>query len=276
MEKKYILTEETKVVNGHTLHRIKSLRDFNNVHEGDLGGFVETEHNLSHDDNAWVYGNAKVYGDAMVYDSAMVYNDAKVYGNARVYGNAWVYDDATVYNMAMVYGNAIVCGNAKVYDNAQVYGNVWVFGYAKVYDNAKVYGSAFICDNAKVYGDATVYEYARVYGNAIVCGNAEISSIADYIVFKNWWSSGRYFTWTRSNDKWSVGCFYGSGKELINKAYKDSETSGREYQRIVEYVENIKNKTNEGINDRLESIADYLKYKGYTDDAEFIKSFIKE
>ena len=49
----------------------------------------------------------------------------------------------------------------------------------------------------------------------------------------------RYFTWTRSNNMWSVGCFYGTGKELIEKAYKDSELSGREYKRVVDYVESI-------------------------------------
>ena len=36
---------------------------------------------------------------------------------------------------------------------------------------------------------------------------------------------------------WKVGCFFGTGDELIAKAYKDSEVSGREYKRIVEYVE---------------------------------------
>lgn len=69
---------------------------------------------------------------------------------------------------------------------------------------------------------------------------AEIGSNEDYIVFKNWWSSGRYFIWTRSNNMWSVGCFYGTGEELIKKAYKDSELSGREYERIVKYVEEIR------------------------------------
>ena len=70
-------------------------------------------------------------------------------------------------------------------------------------------------------------------GSAWVCGNA------DYIVFKNWWSSGRYFTWTRSNNMWKVGCFYGTVEELIKKAYADSEKSGREYERVVKYVESI-------------------------------------
>ena len=59
------------------------------------------------------------------------------------------------------------------------------------------------------------------------------------LVFKNWWSSGRYFTWTRSNNMWKVGCFFGTGKELIKKAYEDSDKSGREYERVVKYVESI-------------------------------------
>ena len=76
-------------------------------------------------------------------------------------------------------------------------------------------------------------------GDAWVYGNAKVSGNADYIVFKNWWSSGRYFTWTRSNNKWKVGCFYGTGEKLIKKAYDDSKNSGREYERIVRYVESI-------------------------------------
>ena len=79
-----------------------------------------------------------------------------------------------------------------------------------------------------------------VYGDAEVHGNAIVEKKSDYIVFKNWWSSGRYFTWTRSNDKWRVGCFYGTGEELIKKAYNDSEEKGREYERVVKYVESIK------------------------------------
>ena len=118
-------------------------------------------------------------------------------------------------------------GDAWVSDNAHVYGD------ANVCDDSSVFGSAFVYDNAHVYGDALVRGYA------CVCGDAEISNKSDYIVFQNWWSSGRYFTWTRSNNMWSVGCFYGTGEELIKKAYKDSELSGREYERVVRYVESI-------------------------------------
>lgn len=117
--KKYELTSETFVLSGHTLHRIRALKDFGSINAGELGGWVEKEENLSQYGNAWVYGST------------------------------------------------------------------------------------------------------------------------DYIVFKNFWSSGRYFTWTRSNNMWKVGCFYGTGKELIIKAYADSEISGREYERVVRYVEGI-------------------------------------
>lgn len=100
-----------------------------------------------------------------------------------------------------------------------------------------IYGEASVYHNARIEGRARVMEYAGVYDHAHVAGNARVSSIDDYIVFKNWWSSGRYFTWTRSDDMWSVGCFHGTGDELVAKAYKDSTLSGRENERCVRYVQ---------------------------------------
>ena len=222
MEKKYKLTDETINLNGATLYRIEALKDFGEIKKGDKGGFIESENNLAHEGNAWVSDNARVYGDACVFDNAQVYGNAFVSGYAQVYGNAFVY------------------GNAWASDNARLCGYAWVS------DNARVYGDANVCDDSSVFGSALVYDNARVCGDALVrgyacvCGDAEISNKSDYIVFQNWWSSGRYFTWTRSNNMWSVGCFYGTGEELIKKAYKDSELSGREYERIVKYVEEIR------------------------------------
>ena len=141
--------------------------------------------------------------------------------------NAWIYGDAMAFDNAKVFGNAKILGNAIVYGNAIVHGNAKIYDYAKVYDKANIY------DNAEVYGNV------RICGKATIKGDAKVHDTVDYIVFKNFWSSGRYFTWTRSNNKWSVGCFYGTGEELIKKAYADSDTSGREYERVVRYVESI-------------------------------------
>jgi hypothetical protein len=40
---------------------------------------------------------------------------------------------------------------------------------------------------------------------------------------------------------WKVGCFFGTGEELIKKAYADSELSGRCYEASVRYVEQLMN-----------------------------------
>ena len=227
MEKKYKLTKENIDFLDRTLYRIEALKDFGNVKKGDKGGFVESENNLSQEGDCWIYDNAKVYDCAYICDNAKICGNARVYDNAKVFGNAQVSDNALVYD------NARVCGNALVFGNAKVYGDAYVWGNAEVYDNVEIGDDVIICDNAEVFGNA------KVYGNAKVFGNAEIKNNTDYIVFKNWWSSGRYFTWTKSNNMWKVGCFYGTGEELIKKAYKDNELSGREYERLVKYVETI-------------------------------------
>ena len=66
MSLKYELTDE---VNSAGLRRIRALRDIPawGVRAGDLGGLVASEHNLSHDGDAWVFGNARVFGNAQVY-----------------------------------------------------------------------------------------------------------------------------------------------------------------------------------------------------------------
>ena len=180
-DKKYILTDETKEYKGHILHRIKAVKYFGNTEKDELGGWIESESNLSQEGDCWVGGDAMVFGDA------------------------WVYR------------NACVGGNAKVYGNAEVY------------------------DNAEVYGNAMVYGDANIFGEAEICGDAKVKSIEDYAVYKNSWSSNRYFTWTRSNGKWKVGCFYGTGEELIAKAYKDSEKNGKCYEIIVKAQEALLN-----------------------------------
>lgn len=90
MEKKYILTEETKEVGGRILHRIQAVRDFDAVQKGDLGGWVESEENLSHDGNCWVFGDGRVFGNGKIFDNGRVFGDGEVFGNARIGVNAYI------------------------------------------------------------------------------------------------------------------------------------------------------------------------------------------
>ena len=158
--KKYELTEETTNIFGKTLHRIRATRDFSNVHAGDLGGFIEDERNLSHDENAWV-------GD-----------EARVDGNALVYGNAWAYGEARVSGNALVSGDARVCGKALVKGTRDIY---WIScigsrdGTTTFFRNANngisvscgcFYGTIdeFAAAVTKTHGDN---EHAQAYRHAI-------------------------------------------------------------------------------------------------------------
>lgn len=87
--KKYELTDEKKQIAGRTLFRIRALRDFYDVKAGDLGGWIESENNLSYSGDAWVSGKAVVFGDA------------------RVFGDAWIFGQGaicTVSNIGSRYG----------------------------------------------------------------------------------------------------------------------------------------------------------------------------
>lgn len=255
---KYAFTSETlDMGNEVILKRIVALKDFGDVKKGDLGGWLESEENLSPLGDSWVSDEAKVYdkakvsGNAEVYDKAEVSGNAKVYNKARVFGNAEVYRSAKVFGNAKVYGDARVSGNAEVFENGEVCNRAMIWGNVKVYGDSRVSGIAKVDGSSMVYGNALVTDYAgvsgyvEVYGDVQVSGrahlyaDAKVASNEDYIVFKNNWSSGRVFTWTKSNDMWLVGCFYGTGEELIEKAYKDSEESGRKYELYVNLVKEL-------------------------------------
>ena len=110
MKKYEILMDKKNTIEykGRALHRIKALRDFRNVKKGDVGGYIESETNLSHEGNCWIFDNAKVYDNAMVSGKAKVFDNASVYGNAEVYGNSSVFEDAEVFCNAVVFGDGLV------------------------------------------------------------------------------------------------------------------------------------------------------------------------
>lgn len=148
------------------------------------------------------------------------------------------YDGVTLYRIEAIRDFSIVRvgdkgGFVQSELNLAQERNCWIYGNAMVYGVAHIYGDVMIADTAKVCGDV------EIWGNAEIWGDAVVKSMRDYIVFKNWWSSGRYFTWTRSNNMWKVGCFYGTGEELITKAFLDSRESGIAYRQVVRYVESI-------------------------------------
>ena len=90
--KKYKLTDEKIEWYGRTLYRIIALISFGDVKEGDLGGFIEKEENLSHYDNCWVCGEARVYDEALVFGKAQVFDEAQATTTVKTFGNGFRYN----------------------------------------------------------------------------------------------------------------------------------------------------------------------------------------
>jgi UDP-3-O-[3-hydroxymyristoyl] glucosamine N-acyltransferase len=150
MKKKYRLTDEIQVINGKTLYRIQALKNFYAkgylkwVRKNELGGWVESEKNLSQEETCWIAENACVFDNAKVYKNACVLGNAKVYENAEIYGNAKVYENAEIYGNAKVYENAWICDNVKIFDNVKISNTAWVGGYGEMYGDTCIHTNDII------------------------------------------------------------------------------------------------------------------------------------
>ena len=73
-------------------YRPMAVKNFSDVSFGELGGFVQSYHNLSQSGNCWVYNKARVFDNARISENAKVFN-------------------AIVKNNSIVSGDTIITGN---------------------------------------------------------------------------------------------------------------------------------------------------------------------
>lgn len=137
--------------------KVVTLKQILRIDNGLIGGWIESELNLSHEGNCFIYDNAIVFGDARVSGNAIVANEAAVYGSAEIKDNVFVGGNSEVY------GNAVINGYAKITEHASIYDNALVMDEANISGYAKIYGDSVICERAKVS------ESAKVFENGIVC-----------------------------------------------------------------------------------------------------------
>ncbi len=190
---KYKLTNNTRTVRGVTLYRIQAESDFQDVHAGDFGGWIECVENLALNGNAWVWDHATVQGGARLFENAQARECADISGRTQIFGNAVIRDSAQVKDEAIISGNALITGRAqiegrpsifqqatigegaRVKDRARIFGNARVMGGscveddANIYDDAGVFGTAHIRDRAKVYGKSRVIENACIGNDIELC-----------------------------------------------------------------------------------------------------------
>lgn len=114
MSKKFELVKEKyiELKDGRKLYQIRALREIQNermivsIKKGELGGYVESEKNLSQEGNSWICQSARVYENALVKDGSLVGNKVIVRGNAVIEDDAYV--------RAMSIGKTIIEDNARI------------------------------------------------------------------------------------------------------------------------------------------------------------------
>ncbi len=214
VHKKYelVATDTFHHTNDEILTRIRALVDLTpiGVKAGDLGGYIQTERNLSHDGLSWVGV------DALVFDGAMVRGDAQIAGRAMVSGVAFISD------------------YVRITENAEV------SGCAEVRDHALISGNAVITDNARVSEEAQIGGSAYLAGNAVIRGMARVNRGTHAGTFSSVGPSYSTMTWFRSAAGISIhqGDFDGTLEELesLVSIKHPNGALGKEYQCLFDFI----------------------------------------
>ena len=75
-----LLKDDTIVINGTKLYRVRALKSFGNVKKGDIGGYIESSDNLSIHGEGWVYDEFWVSGNAWKDSNGRFYGEPLAFG----------------------------------------------------------------------------------------------------------------------------------------------------------------------------------------------------
>lgn len=224
MTRKYDFTGETSnnIAEGATLHRIRAVRDFGNVKAGDLGGWIESENNLSHEGKCWVYDDSAVFGRGRVYDNAKIMNSSCVYDNGHVSYSA-------IIDSSHVFGSAAVKYHARIEDSC-------VYQYARITGYSHVCRSQ-IANHAYIRGDVVKDAQIRV---PCVIFRGHIDSSRDLVTVGPIGSEDGILTAYRGENGIMVtrGCFSGKLSEFAEAVDQTHDTNryGQSYRALIEFL----------------------------------------
>lgn len=251
MTQKYeIVQDQSKKFDGRVLYRIRALKRFEDIKKGDMGGWVESEHNLSQKGSCWIRNDAKVFGSACVCDNAQIADDAIVSESATVCDDACVCGWAVVNGYARITDRAFVGGHAIVADHASLFGQSCISGDAIIEEDAELHRNARVTEDATIAGNAIVTDRALVCGNAVVdgdvkvgdsasiAGDAVVEKAGDYIYVRSTWTYDGGITYTRCNRMYHTDDgFHGTGRQLVGRALEVSPLKAEGCRAIVKYIQ---------------------------------------
>ena len=93
--KKYELIDESIIFESRKLYRIRALIDIPSigVKAGDLGGWVQTEYNLSHLGDCWIFNSAKAMDRSQVRGNSCMRDNSCLIKNGSLNGDMVLFDN---------------------------------------------------------------------------------------------------------------------------------------------------------------------------------------
>lgn len=197
MKKYEIVKDNFKEVNGVKVYRIRALKDFQNdllrnkkIKKGDLGGYIESEKNLSQEGNCWIADNAIVCDNATIKD------------------NSVILDNATVSKYAAISENTTIFEYAKIWGSAKIHGQILIGGHAKIYDHANLHGKLCIGDHVNIFGDANVHGLVVLAGAHFIGNNADIKEMGDVMTILGLDTAYDNITFYRTKSETEISLVY--------------------------------------------------------------------
>lgn len=174
VDTKYELTGYVCRIKGNVkVYEIRALRDIEryNVRRGDLGGYIESEYNLSQQGDCWIEKQCYVYNEGQVLDDAYVGNHSKVYDKAILRDQAQVLDGGEAYGNAKMFGESKIKGgvireNAIIKDDSVICRS-WVSGSAQIIGKSVIQKGAFVSGSVELHNSRTLGDFIKIGGNDI-------------------------------------------------------------------------------------------------------------
>lgn len=104
------------------------------VKEGEIGGYIQSESNLSQSDTSWVFNNATICDSSTLSHSTILEDalicDGSTIINSTISGKCRIFKNSTIIESYLT-NNVDVCENSEV-NNSYLYNSVRINGQSKV------------------------------------------------------------------------------------------------------------------------------------------------
>lgn len=221
-DKKYELVHETvHKFYSIPMYRIRALKDFSDVKKGDLGGYVESEENLSQLGNCWIYD------DSIVGLGSAVLNNAIVRGSSRIINGSEISDNAIVEN------ESVIDESSTVSDQSRVINSI-------VINSSDIMGKSVVNEKSLIEHGSSVRNAIVGYGTYIKNGadiQFDVNSDGDYVVYKPALSTHLSFTSSTKEDIWSCAPWATTAEKL--RAYLIDDLIAEEGDEYLRWYDSI-------------------------------------